>query len=55
MAASIVVMPASLVPVITNADDLSRYFLILTNHDVYGKQIFAATSALFADAEDLVD
>ena len=47
--------PVLLVPIITNADDLSWYFLILTDHNIYGKQIFAATSALFADTEDLVD
>ena len=38
-----------------DADNLGRYLLVLTNHDVYGGKVFAAAATLLANAKDLVD
>ena len=48
--------PVLLVFLIPNADNPGGYLpLTFTDHDIYGKQVFTAAAALFADAEDLVD
>ena len=47
--------PIFLVLLISNADDFGEDLLILSYHDLYGKQIFTATAALLADTEDFID
>ena len=47
--------PIFLVLLISNADDFGGDLLILSCHDLYGKQIFTAAAALFADTEDFID
>ena len=47
--------PVLLIFSVSYTDDLCRDFLVFSNHDVYRKQIFTASAALFADAEDLAD
>ena len=47
--------PVFLILLVPHADDLCRDLLVLSDLNVYRKQILTAPAAFFADAEDPVD
>ena len=47
--------PVLFIPLIADTDNLYQNLLFFSDHDIYRKQIFAATASLLTDTEYLID